>query len=193
MDLNPENPNSNPKQQISVHAIDGGKTGWGTIQAPEYGVGDDELVHEDTEVRWDDTHHALRDPYMKMVGNEGDRKARLWFTERRPGTLRGQHLITEDGCECDRIICKYACEPECKIKGHKGRHKDPKRAGVCPILAKENAFELWDDNFSRLHKDLLVDEMTKKQAELDLGPKYMLKWEAILVERYKRAKAVQDR
>ena len=176
-----------------MHAIDGGKTGWGTIQAPEYGVGDEELVRENTLVRWDDTHHALRDPYMKLVGNQGDNYGKLWFTERRPGTLRGEHPITAQGCECDRIICMYGCEPECTKKDHKGRHKDPNRAGVCPILEKENAFERWDDNYSKLHRDLLVDEMTKKQAELGVEPEDMLKWEAILVERYKRARAVQDR
>ena len=156
-------------------------------------MGDDEKVSGDTLVKWQDTHLAMRDPQMTLVHNKADDSARMWFTERRPGTLRGEHMIDCEGCECERIICKYGCEPQCVKLQHKGRQKDPDRAGVCPLLATENEFVRPDDNYSKLPADLNVDPVTKRYAEMNLQPSEMMGWERFLVDRYKRAKVLQER
>lgn len=128
-----------PPAEVSIHAIDGGKTGYGSIQFPEYGVGDDEQEDGDTLVRWDDTHLALRDPFMRLAGNKGDDSAKLWYTPRRPGTLRGLHTIRADACECERVICKYGCEPECVSKDHKRRHRVCRRTPTNPLALHDSA------------------------------------------------------
>jgi hypothetical protein len=52
-----------PPEEVSVWAVDGGRSGYGTFSSYEYGVGgdiDDDEVDPDATVRWDDTDMDLR-------------------------------------------------------------------------------------------------------------------------------------
>lgn len=58
-----------PPKVISIHCIDGGKTGYGTIKSPEWGVGNAETEKEDTLIHWDDSPLWGREPCMQLIGN----------------------------------------------------------------------------------------------------------------------------
>ena len=150
-----------PPEEVSIWAVDGGPSGWGTLNSYEFGVGsveDDEVDAEGT-VRWDETDMALRQPRLALHANHADDSCRLWFSAERPGTLRGQHSVSSDGCQCARILCDVGClhsYGECLDRSHPGRTLDSSRSGDCRLLWHDNHFACVDTTLDPRHRGNFV-------------------------------------
>ena len=175
-----------PPELVSVWAIDGGPSGYGTISRPEYGVGTLQDA-QDKWVKWEDTVMDGRDPTLTLIGNAADGSARLWWSGDRPGSLRGQHGVGSAGCECGRMVCGLGCEPQCEVVAHRDRRRDAARRGVCPLLAQDNAFARGDDNFDPRPKPLRLDAITRALMEGAVPEDQLLHWERHSIAQHKRA------
>ncbi len=150
-----------PPEEVSIWAVDGGPSGWGTLNSYEFGVGsvEDDEVDADGKVRWDETDMGLRQPRLTLQANHADDSCRLWFSAERPATLRGQHSVSADACQCARIVCDVGCLDlygECLDRSHPARSLDPSRSGDCQLLWLDNDFACVDSTFDPRHRGSLL-------------------------------------
>ena len=83
-----------PPEQVSVYAIEGGRTGWGTVSSPEYGIGDAEAYRPDTAtVPWHETSMALSSPCLRCPPPASRHAAALLPPTREPAPRPGPREV----------------------------------------------------------------------------------------------------